>query len=106
MIKEITVKELKTQLDEGNKPYLLDVREDHELEIAKLDLDKHIPLGELQDEYEDLDPNVEMVVYCRSGGRSLKACEFLKDRGFENVKNLKGGVLAWADEVDPNMKKY
>lgn len=106
MIKEITVGDLKKRLDQNNKPFLLDVRENHELEIAKLALDAHIPLGDLPDEFESLNRDQEIVVYCRSGGRSMKACEFLASRGFTNLANLKGGTLAWADEVDSSMQKY
>jgi adenylyltransferase/sulfurtransferase len=106
MIKTMTVHELKNRIDQGKKPLLLDVREEHELNIAQLDFDHHIPLGDLPDDYEKLSRDEELVVYCRSGGRSMKACELLEKKGFTDVTNLTGGVLAWADEIDPAMEKY
>jgi len=107
MIQEITVTELQTQLASDNKPYLLDVREDVEVAQAKLAFDKHISVGDLVDEYETLPKDRTIVVYCRSGARSQRAIEFLKDRGFDHEKliNLKGGIHAWADHIDPSMAK-
>lgn len=104
MIKEITVTELKQKMDEGNKPFLLDVRENAEVAAAKLEFDRHIPVGDIVDDYEELPKESEIVIYCRSGARSMRACEFLADRGY-NVTNLKGGIHAWADEIDPGMAK-
>src|SRR5438034_205674 len=65
-----------------------------------------IPLPELPDRFEELDRNREMVVHCKSGMRSQKAIHFLRSQGFQNLKNLKGGILAWADRIDPSMPKY
>ncbi|MEZ4819684.1 MAG: rhodanese-like domain-containing protein [Bdellovibrionota bacterium] len=105
MIKEMTVTELKKRIDQGNKPFLLDVREDNEVAAASLDFDMHIPLGDLTDDYTEIDKDAEIVIYCRSGGRSLRACEFLSDRGYTNLTNLKGGIHAWSDEIDPSLPK-
>jgi adenylyltransferase/sulfurtransferase len=105
---ETTVAELKRRLDAGEAVAILDVREPHELEICKLDYTFHIPLGQLPVRVAELDSHKEkdFVVYCRSGKRSERACQFLRENGFAKVSNLKGGILAWAGEVDPSMAKY
>ncbi len=104
-IPEITVTELKARQDRGEKLFILDVREPHEYQICHLN-GKLIPLGELPRRVSELDSSVEMVVHCRSGKRSADAIHFLKKAGFKKLWNLKGGVLAWADEIDPRMPKY
>jgi sulfur-carrier protein adenylyltransferase/sulfurtransferase len=104
-IQEITATELKARQDRGDKLFILDVREPHEYQICNLN-GKLIPLGELPRRVNELDSSVEMVVHCRSGKRSADAIHFLQTAGFKKLWNLKGGVLAWADEVDPRMPKY
>jgi molybdopterin/thiamine biosynthesis adenylyltransferase/rhodanese-related sulfurtransferase len=104
-IKEITATDLKARQDRGDKLFILDVREPHEYQICNLN-GKLIPLGELPRRVNELDSSVEMVVHCRSGKRSADAIHFLQTAGFKKLWNLKGGVLAWADEVDPRMPKY
>jgi molybdopterin/thiamine biosynthesis adenylyltransferase/rhodanese-related sulfurtransferase len=104
-IQEITPTELKARQDRGDKLFILDVREPHEYQICNLN-GKLIPLGELPRRVNELDSSVEMVVHCRSGKRSADAIHFLQTAGFKKLLNLKGGVLAWADEVDPRMPKY
>jgi molybdopterin/thiamine biosynthesis adenylyltransferase/rhodanese-related sulfurtransferase len=104
-IQEITATELKARQDRGDKVFILDVREPHEYQICNLN-GKLIPLGELPRRVNELDSSVEMVVHCRSGKRSADAIHFLQTAGFRKLLNLKGGVLAWADEVDPRMPKY
>jgi adenylyltransferase/sulfurtransferase len=104
-IKEITATELKSRQDRGEKLFILDVREPHEYQICNLN-GKLIPLGELPRRVNELDSSVDMVVHCRSGKRSADAIHFLQTAGFKKLLNLKGGVLAWADEVDPKMPKY
>jgi molybdopterin/thiamine biosynthesis adenylyltransferase/rhodanese-related sulfurtransferase len=104
-ISEITATELKARQDRGEKVFILDVREPHEYQICNLN-GKLIPLGELPRRVNELDSSVEMVVHCRSGKRSADAIHFLQTAGFKKLWNLKGGVLAWADEVDPRMPKY
>jgi adenylyltransferase/sulfurtransferase len=104
-ISEITATDLKKRLDRGDKLFILDVREPHEYQICNLN-GKLIPLGELPRRVNELDSSVEMVVHCRSGKRSADAIHFLQQAGFKKLLNLKGGVLAWADEVDPRMPKY
>jgi len=104
-ILEISARDLKARQDRGDKLFILDVREPHEYQICNLN-GKLIPLGELPRRVNELDSSVEMVVHCRSGKRSADAIHFLQQAGFKKLWNLKGGVLAWADEVDPSMPKY
>jgi molybdopterin/thiamine biosynthesis adenylyltransferase/rhodanese-related sulfurtransferase len=104
-IQEISVTELKARQDRGETLFVLDVREPHEYQICNLN-GKLIPLGELPRRVSELDSSVEMVVHCRSGKRSADAIRFLQTAGFKKMWNLKGGILAWADEVDPRMPKY
>jgi molybdopterin/thiamine biosynthesis adenylyltransferase/rhodanese-related sulfurtransferase len=104
-IPEISAKDLKARQDRGDDLFILDVREPHEYQICNLN-GKLIPLGELPRRVNELDSSREMVVHCRSGKRSADAIQFLQKAGFKKLLNLKGGVLAWADEVDPAMPKY
>jgi len=104
-IPEITAREVKARQDHGEDLFILDVREPHEYQICNLK-GKLIPLGELPRRVHELDSSREMVVHCRSGKRSAEAIQFLQKAGFKKLWNLKGGVLAWADEVDPSMPKY
>ena len=97
--------ELKARLDKGDDIFILDVREPHEYQICNLN-GHLIPLNDLPKRVSELDPSKDMVVHCRSGGRSAKAVEFLQQQGFTKAKNLAGGVLAWSDRVDPKMPKY
>jgi molybdopterin/thiamine biosynthesis adenylyltransferase/rhodanese-related sulfurtransferase len=102
---EITPRELKTRLDRGDDLYILDVREPHEYQICNLG-GHLIPLGDLSKRASELDSSREIVAHCRSGKRSAEAVEFLQRAGFRKVLNLKGGILAWSDEVDPSVPKY
>jgi adenylyltransferase/sulfurtransferase len=104
-VPEIKPEELKSRLDAGKDIFVLDVREPHEFQICNIG-GYLIPLGELSRRVHELDSSREMVVLCRSGPRSAKAVDFLRQAGFRKVKNLKGGILAWSDQVDPNMPKY
>lgn len=103
---EITPEELKERLDKGEKLFILDVREPHEYQTCRLEGSTLIPLGELSRRTNELDPNSEMIVHCKLGGRSAKAVEFLKSSGFQKVKNLLGGIDAWAQRIDPKMPRY
>ncbi len=105
-IPEISPEELKARLDAGEHPVLVDVREAFELQICKLKYDLHIPLGDLEARMSEIDPNAQIVVYCRSGGRSGKAVEFLMNHGYGDVTNLRGGILAWGEALDPSMPAY
>jgi len=104
-VPEIAPRELKARLDRGDDLFLLDVREPQEYQICHLN-GRLIPLGELSRRVQELDPSRETVVYCRSGKRSNDAAAFLKKAGFGKIWNLKGGILAWSDEVDPTVPKY
>lgn len=104
-VPEITPRELKARLDRGDDLFLLDVREPQEYRICHLN-GRLIPLGEIPQRVGELDRSREMVVYCRSGKRSADAVEFLQRAGFQKIWNLKGGILAWSDEVDPSVPKY
>ena len=102
---EITVEELKRRIDRKDDLMLLDVREPHEYEIANLG-GKLIPLNDLAKRVNELDSSSEIVVYCASGIRSGKAVRFLTEVGFRKVKNLSGGIAAWAEQIDQSMASY
>jgi len=102
---EMQVEELKRRLDAGEDLFVLDVREPHEYQICNIG-GHLIPLGDLPKRVSELDSSREIVAHCRSGVRSAKAVNFLQQAGFKKVHNLAGGILAWADRVDPKMPKY
>ena len=102
----ITARELKTKFDRGDRFTLVDVREPEEFAICRIPDSRLIPLGELPSRMGELDRSQEIVLQCKMGGRSLKALHILKGAGFEKLWNLTGGILAWADEVDPATPKY
>jgi molybdopterin/thiamine biosynthesis adenylyltransferase/rhodanese-related sulfurtransferase/molybdopterin converting factor small subunit len=103
---EIDALELKAKMDRGDDFVLVDVREPHEYQICRIPGSKLIPLGEVPKRVNELNSADEIVVHCKMGGRSAKAVEFLKQAGFRKVKNMKGGILAWSDKVDPTVPKY
>ncbi len=106
-IPQISVEALKAKLDAKEDIFVLDVREPHEYPIANLGAPL-IPVGTLEGRVAELaaEKNREIVIHCRSGARSQKAALILKNAGFTNVSNLTGGILAWADKIDPSMPKY
>lgn len=103
---EIDAKGLKAKMDSGSKFVLVDVREPHEFQIGRIPGSVLIPLGELPKRLAELNPADDIVVHCKMGGRSAKAIDFLKTQGFSNLTNLKGGIIAWSDQVDPSVPKY
>jgi adenylyltransferase/sulfurtransferase len=103
---DISPQELSDRLQSGEKIRLIDVREPHELEISSLPGEELIPLGELAGRLSGLDSAEEMVVFCKTGNRSMRALELLTSAGFKRVKNLKGGINAWAREVDTTLPVY
>lgn len=105
-MEEITATELKQRLDNGDDIQIIDVREPHEYEIAQIPNSKLIPLGQVLNRMNEIDPDRETVVHCKMGGRSAKAVALLQERGFTRVRNLKGGILDWIDKVDPTQSKY
>jgi adenylyltransferase/sulfurtransferase len=103
---EITSVELKQRLDRGEKVKIVDVREPNEYQINRIPGSELIPLGDVPKRVNELNPDEEIVVHCKSGVRSAKAADFLRSVGFKKVLNLKGGVLDWIDKVDPTQPKY
>lgn len=106
-MQEITATELKNRIDKGDDIQLIDVRQPDENAFAKIEGAKLIPLGEIVQRMGELDENRETVIHCKAGGRSAKAIEMLTRAGFKgDMKNLRGGITAWSDEVDPKIPKY
>jgi adenylyltransferase/sulfurtransferase len=103
---EITSVELKQRLDRGDKLTLVDVREPNEYQICRIPGTTLIPLGEVERRLSELNRDDEIVVHCKMGGRSAKAADILRSKGFTRVLNLKGGILDWIDKVDPSQPKY
>ncbi|MCF7762961.1 MAG: molybdopterin-synthase adenylyltransferase MoeB [Verrucomicrobia bacterium] len=104
---EVTVQELKRALDNPSLGiHVLDVRDPDESEISQIAGVPQIPLGVLPDRFTELDPNQTIYIHCKGGGRSMKAVQFLKEQGFKYVKSVKGGINAWAEEVDQTIAKY
>ncbi|MCS4086714.1 adenylyltransferase/sulfurtransferase [Salinibacter ruber] len=106
-VPETSVHDLKQRRDAGDAPFVLDVREPYEAEIASLDADQLIPVDDLEARLDELDagPEEEIVVHCRSGARSAKATALLREQGYD-ASNLEGGVLAWSEEIDDSVPQY
>jgi adenylyltransferase/sulfurtransferase len=98
--------EVKAKIDRHDPFVLIDVREPHEWKIGHIPYARLIPLGELPKRVNELNPTDEIVAHCKSGVRSAKAIDFLKQAGFKKLRNMKGGILAWSDKVDPSVPKY
>jgi rhodanese-related sulfurtransferase len=107
-VPEITVTDLKARMDAGDTPVLVDVREYYEADIADLPEvgQLRIPMAEFTERVEEMDRDAELVLYCRSGARSDRAVRVLLRQGYSKVYNLKGGMLAWHNEVDPDIPAY
>jgi sulfur-carrier protein adenylyltransferase/sulfurtransferase len=104
---EITPTELKERLDRGDDIQLIDVREDSEVAIARIPNAIHIPMNQVLNRMDEIDPERETVVHCKGGGRSARVIDALQRSGFEGqLANLKGGILGWSNEVDPTVPKY
>ncbi len=103
---EITPQDLKSRIDRNDRPVLVDVRDDWETRLCRLDNALHIPMEELEVRTEELNPTDEIVVYCHHGVRSAAVADYLRRLGFTRVQNLAGGLDAWADAVDPGMRRY
>jgi adenylyltransferase/sulfurtransferase len=103
---EIDVIELKQKLDRGDNFVLIDVREPHEYRICNIPGSRLIPLGEFSRHVGEFDPEADIVIHCKSGMRSAKACAILRQAGFGRVRNVVGGILAWSDKIDPGVPKY
>lgn len=103
---EISSQELKARLDRGDRPVLLDVRQDWETRLCRLTDALHIPIEEIEVRAEELNPDDEIVVYCHQGVRSAAVAAYLRERGFARAANLTGGLDHWARTVDPAMRRY
>ena len=107
MIEEISATELKRKMDAGDDIQLIDVRQPDEWAFAKIEGAKLIPLGELMNRRDEIDESRETVIHCKSGMRSARAVQVLQQAGYKgDIKNLKGGITAWSNEVDPKVPKY
>ena len=104
-MKEVTVSELKKLKDSNADFQLIDVREEHELEICEIG-GEPIPMGEVMENLSKISKDKQVVIHCRSGARSGAICQALEATGYNNVYNLKGGIIAWANEIDPSVTKY
>jgi len=107
-MKEVSVQELKSMQDNNENFVLIDVREQHEFEIAQIG-GTLIPMGEVMDNLDKIpkDPDTKVIVHCRSGGRSGAIVQALEGmHGYTNCYNLTGGILAYADQIDPSLTKY
>jgi adenylyltransferase/sulfurtransferase len=103
---EISAVDLKKRLDRGDRLTIVDVREPNEYQINRIPGSVLIPLGDIPKRYVELDPNDELVMQCKVGGRSARAADFLRSKGYKKVLNLAGGILDWIDKVDPSQPKY
>ena len=106
-MEEMTATELKQRLDNGDDIQIIDVREDNEYAFARIPNSKHIPLAQVLNRMNEIDPNRETAVHCKMGGRSARAIDALQRSGFQGkLINLKGGIIGWSNEVDPSVPKY
>jgi rhodanese-related sulfurtransferase len=103
---EITPGDLKAALDRRQAPLLLDVRQDWETRLCRLPNAVHIPIEEIEVRVEELNPQDDIIVYCHQGVRSAAVAEYLRSLGFARVRNLSGGLDAWARTIDPTMRRY
>ena len=106
MIKEITVSELNRKLSNKEDFILLDVRTDSEYYLSNIEGAIHIPMNNVPEQLDCLNSDKEIIVQCKSGVRSARICEFLLENGYSNVKNLQGGIVAWAEQIDPSIVIY
>ena len=107
MIEEISATDLKRRMDAGEDIQLIDVRQPEEWSFAKIEGAKLIPLAEILNRKDEIDDSRETVIHCKAGMRSARAVEALQRVGFKGeLKNLKGGITAWSNEVDPRIPKY
>ena len=106
-MQEITATELKNRMDVGEDVQLVDVRQPDEYAFARIEGAKLIPLGEIMRRIDELDDSKELILQCKSGGRSAQAIEFLTRAGYQGkMSNLKGGITAWSNDVDQKIPKY
>jgi rhodanese-related sulfurtransferase len=106
MIQEVSVEELKAARDRGEQPLVLDVREDWELQLARIPDVLHVPMNQLPARLGEFDRSAAVIVMCHAGGRSLRVAQFLSNQGFTSVANLTGGIQAWSESVDATVPQY
>ena len=106
MIQEIDVKTLNEKISNKENFILLDVRTDSEYFLSNIEGAIHIPMNDIPNKLNTIDKSKEIIVQCKSGKRSAKVCQFLLNNNYENVRNLKGGIIAWANEIDPTIMVY
>ena len=107
MVKDLTPRQFVAQRTAGQPMTLVDVREDWEVKLAPAPTQfLHIPMGEITARLSELDPKSEIVVLCRSGGRSMQVAQFLDRQEFTSVANLTGGILEWSRDLDPRIPQY
>ena len=105
-VKEISVAELKARRDRGEKPLVLDVREDWELQLACIPDVVHVPMNQVPARLAEFSRDAETIVMCHAGGRSMRVAQYLATQGFGNVANLSGGISAWSELVDATVPRY
>lgn len=106
MVREISAPELKERRDRGDNPLVLDVREDWELQLARIPDVLHVPMNQVPARMSGWSRDAETIVMCHAGGRSLRVAHFLANQGFTNVANLTGGISAWSELVDATVPQY
>ena len=106
MIREISVAELKARRDRGEKPLVIDVREPWELQLASIPDVVHVPMNQVPARFGEFSKDVETIVMCHAGGRSMRVAHFLAAQGFTNVANLAGGISAWSETIDATVPQY
>jgi rhodanese-related sulfurtransferase len=106
MIREMPVEELKARRDRGEKPLVIDVREDWELQLARIPDVVHVPMSQIPARLGEFQRDAEIIVMCHAGGRSLRVAQFLANQGFTDVANLSGGISAWSQAVDATVPRY
>jgi rhodanese-related sulfurtransferase len=106
MVREVTPAQFVATFADRPETLLVDVREAWELAIARLPGALHVPMAQITERLAELDPSRDVVVMCRSGGRSQTVARFLESQGYRSVANLTGGILRWRQEVDPTLATY
>ena len=106
MIREVSVVELKAARDRGEQPLVLDVREDWEVQLARIPDVVHVPMSQLPSRLTEFERETPIIVMCHAGGRSLRVAHYLANQGFTNVANLSGGIAAWSQYVDATVPQY
>jgi rhodanese-related sulfurtransferase len=106
MVREISAPELKARRDRGEKPLVIDVREQWELQLASIPDVVHVPMSQIPARLPEFAQDAETILMCHAGGRSLRVAHYLANQGFTNVANLSGGISAWSELVDATVPQY